>query len=96
MWTARATVALDLALAMVLAVGLKKTHSRTYMHANRSSMCDIDNACMFGIASEYVRKRGVVTCITFPVILLIASCVKTRNLQSKESRIQNPTYGIIQ
>ena len=29
----------------------------------------------------------------FPVILLIASCIKTRNSQSKESRTQNPTYG---
>ena len=31
--------------------------------------------------------------ILFPVILLIAFYIKTRNLQSKESRIQNPTYG---
>ena len=30
----------------------------------------------------------------FPAILLIASYRKTRNSQSKESRNQNPTYGI--
>ena len=32
--------------------------------------------------------------ILFPAILLIAYCIKTRNSQSKESRIQNLTYGI--
>ena len=32
--------------------------------------------------------------ILFPAILLIASYGKTRNSQSKESRNQNPTYGI--
>ena len=67
--TAGVTVALGLVLAMVFArVGSwlveSKTHSRrstaiqcTYMHASRSSTCDINNACIFGIASEYMRKR---------------------------------------
>ena len=31
--------------------------------------------------------------VLFPAILLIARYGKTRNLQSKESRNQNPSYG---
>ena len=34
-----------------------KIDSCPYMHANRLSTRDIDNACMFGIASEHARKR---------------------------------------
>ena len=70
----------------------------THVQASTSSTCDINNACMFGIPSEYACKRGVIACnihcIFFPTILLIASCVKTRNSQSKESRIQNQSYGM--
>ena len=63
-------------------------------------MCDIDNVCMFGIASEHAHKRGCghvlcILCIPFPMILVIASSVKTHNSLSKESRIQKPTYGIV-
>ena len=75
--------------------------SCTYMLASRSSTHGIDNACMFGIASEHVCKRGVVTCVTLFIVysfscdFFIASCVKTHNLHSKEFPIQNPTYGNI-
>ena len=37
------------------------------------------------------RIRKQFTAYSFPAILLIASLIKTRNSQSKES--QNPTYG---
>ena len=52
-------------------------------------------------SSEHMLKqKGVVTYTTyyslrilFPAILLIVFRIKTRNSQSKESRIQNPAYG---
>ena len=53
----------------------------------------------FAITSTRLSKRGVVMCknihcvFFFPAILLIVRCIKTRNPQSKESCIQNPTYG---
>ena len=36
----------------------------------------------------------LLTAYSFPAILSIASYGKTRNSQSKESRNQNPAYGI--
>ena len=44
--------------------------------------------------NKRVRSRVMLfIAYSFHPILLIASCVKTHNLQSKESRIQNSTYG---
>ena len=76
--TARVTVALGLSGVGYgvgrLAAGLKnqrrlilddrQLHTCTCMHASRSNMSEIDNVCMFAIASEHARlsKRGVITC----------------------------------
>ena len=42
----------------------RQLHTCTCMHASRSNMSEIDNVCMFAIASEHARlsKRGVITC----------------------------------
>ena len=38
---------------------LSTIDSCTYMHASRLSTRDINNTCMFGIASKHACKRGV-------------------------------------
>ena len=73
-----------------LAVGLKNRRRLilddrqlyVHIHASRLSMRDIDEACMFGIASKYTYKRVVVTCniihcvFFFLRFFLIASYIK--------------------
>ena len=63
-----------------------------YMHASRSSTHDIDNACMFGIASKHARKRGVVTITLFIAYSFSCDsfdCVLCENSQFAIKRISH-------
>ena len=69
--------------------------------SSRSNTCEIENMCTFAIPRTrawtkvvHVLRIYYSLLILIPVILLIASCIKTHHSQSKESRVQNLTYGM--
>ena len=74
-------------------------NSCTYKHVSRSSMRDIDNACMFGITSEHAHKRGVVTYNIFHCVFFSCDsfdCVLCKNSQFAIKRISHSKpYSIV-
>ena len=70
----------------------------SYIYVDRTRVRLRTHACL-QLRAHALSKKNVVTCniihcvFFFPAILLIASCIKIHNLQSREFRIQNLTYG---
>ena len=90
----RATVALGLALAMLLAGWLAESKDlfvHQQLYASRSSTCDINNTCMCLGQQASTRAKGVWSCVTLFIAYSFScdsfDCVLCKNSQFAIKRI---------